>query len=174
MTSAPGNAGDPAQSGLQRITRKLKHEAQEWVVMFLYLWVVFGLFALHQSILRAELHQDYHLQGFAIINALILSKVMLVGEGLQLARGRRDSHPIIVILMKSFAFALLLIGFHILENIILGVAHGKTIAASFPELAGGRLLDIIALGVSNSVDLALSVRSRFATAGRRPVMLRAE
>ena len=153
MTSEPSNASDPAHPGLQRITRKLRHELEEWIVMFLYLWVIFGLFALHQSILRAELHQDYHLQGFAIINALILSKVMLVGEGLQLARGRRDSHPILVILRKSIAFALLFIGFHILERIIVGVAHGKTIAASFPELAGGRLLDIIALGVIVSVCL---------------------
>ena len=153
MTSEPNSASDPAHSWLHSITRKLKHEAKEWIVMFLYLWVIFGLFALHQSILRAQLHQDYHLQGFAIINALILSKVMLVGESVQLARGRPDSHPILVILMRSFAFALLLIGFHILESIIVGVAHGKTIGASFPELAGGRLLDIIALGVIVSVCL---------------------
>ena len=139
--------------------------------MFLYLWVIFGLFALHQSILRAELHQDYHLQGFAVINALILSKVMVVGEGLQLASGRRDSHPILVILTKSFAFALLFIGFHILESIIVGVARGKTIAASFPELAGGRLLDIIAVGVIVSVCLipffAFREVSRELGAGRR-------
>ncbi len=48
---------------------------------------------------------------------------------------------------------MLFIGFHILESIIVGVAHGKTIAASFPELAGGRLLDIIALGLIVSVCL---------------------
>ncbi len=153
MTSEPRNAGDSAHSSLQHVTRKLKHEAQEWVAMFLYLWVIFGLFALHQSILRAELHQDYHPQGFAVINALILSKVMLVGEGLHLAHGGRDSHPIFVIFKKSFAFALLFIGFHILESIIVGVAHGKTIAASFPELMDGRLLDIVALGVIVSVCL---------------------
>jgi hypothetical protein len=153
MTSEPSKAGDPALSGKQRITQKLKHEAEEWIVMFLYLWVIFGLFALHESILRAEQHQNYRLQGFAIVNALILSKVMLVGEGLQLGRGRRDSHPIVVILKKSLVFALLFIGFHVLESIIVGVAHGRTIAASFPDLAGGHLLNIIALGIIVSVCL---------------------
>jgi hypothetical protein len=133
--------------------QRVKHEAQEWAVMFLYLWVVFGLFALHESILKAQEHQDYRIQGFAILNALILSKVMLVGEGLQLARGRRDSRPILVIFNKSLAFAVLFIVFHILESIIVGVAHGETIAASFPQVAGGRLLDIIALGVIVSVCL---------------------
>ncbi len=54
MTFEPSRTSDPAHSGLHRITRKLKHEAQEWIVMFLYLWVIFGLFALHQSILRGK------------------------------------------------------------------------------------------------------------------------
>jgi hypothetical protein len=153
MTSEQSKSSDAALSGKQRITQKLKYEAEEWIVMFLYLWVIFGLFALHESILRAELHQNYRLQGFAVINALILSKVMLVGEGLQLGRGRRNSHPIIVILRKSLVFAMLFIGFHVFESIIVGVVHGKTIAASFPELAGGHLLNIIALGVIVSVCL---------------------
>ena len=153
MTSEPSNASDPALSGLQRITRKLKHEFGEWMVMFLYLWVVFTLFVLHHAILRAEQRQDFKLHGFAIINALILSKVMLVGEDLRLARGRVDSRPIFVILKQSVAFALLFIGFHVLEDTIIGVAHGKTISASVPQLAGGRLLDIIALGFIASVCL---------------------
>jgi hypothetical protein len=153
MTSEPSNASDPALSRLQRITRKLKHEVEEWMVMFLYLWVIFTLFVLHESILRAQQHQDFKLHGFAIINALILSKVMLVGEDLRLARRRLDSRPILVILKQSFAFALLFIGFHVLEGTIVGVVHGKTIAASIPDLAGGRLLDIIALGFIASVCL---------------------
>ncbi len=153
MTSEPSNASDPALSGRQRITRKLKHEFAEWTVMFLYLWVIFTLFVLHKSILLAEAHQDVWLHGFAIINALILSKVMLVGEGLRLARGGRDSRPILVVLKQSVVFALLFITFHVLETTIVGVAHGKTIAASVPQLAGGRLLEIIALGFIASVCL---------------------
>jgi membrane protein CcdC involved in cytochrome C biogenesis len=153
MTSEPSKAGHPALSGKRRIAQKLKQEAEEWFVMFIYLWVIFGLFALHESILRAEQHQNYRLQGFAIINALILSKVMLVGEGLRLARGRGDSRAIMIILKRSFAFALLFIAFHVLESIIVGVAHGKSIAASFPDLAGGHLMNIIALGIIVSVCL---------------------
>jgi hypothetical protein len=153
MTSEPSNASDPALTGVQRITRKLKHEFEEWMIMFLYLFVIFDLLVVHEAILSAKQHQDFKLHGFAIINALVLSKVMLVGEGLRLARGRADSRPIVVILTQSVAFALLFIGFHVLEDTIVGVAHGKPIAASIPELAGGRLLGIIALGIIASVCL---------------------
>ena len=153
LTSEQESVSSAAHSRVQSVIRRIEHEVEEWIVMFFYLWVIFGLFALHQSILKAELHRDDHLQGFAILNALILSKVMLIREGLQLAQGRRDSHPILVILNKSIAFAFLFIVFHIFERIIVGVAHGKTITASFPELAGGRLLDIIAIGVIVTVSL---------------------
>ena len=153
MTSEPGTGSGPAHSSVQAIKQKVKHEFQEWMVMFVYLWVMFGLFALHQSIIMAEQHLHVRLQGFAIVNALILSKVMLVAEEMHLAQGGQHSRPIMTILTKSLAFALLFIVFHIVESIIVGVVSGKTIAASFPELAGGHLQGIVSLGIIMSVSL---------------------
>ena len=151
MTSPQKIGVDPAR--LRPVKEKIKREIREWIVMFLYLWVTFGLFALHQSIMMAEQHQAYRMQGFAIINALILSKVMLIAENLQLAHGRQDSRPIVVILVRSLAFALLFIAFHVLEGVIVGVAHGKTLSESVPAMAGGHLEGIIWLGIIVSVSL---------------------
>jgi hypothetical protein len=153
MTSEPGNAGGSPHTRMQGIAQKAKDEFKEWVVMFLYLWFMFALFALHQSIIMMQQQLDVPRQSFAIVNALILSKVMLVAEGMHLAQGRQDSRPILVILNKSVAFALLFIVFHILESVIVGVVHGKTIAASFPELAGGEFQGIVSLGIIVSVSL---------------------
>jgi hypothetical protein len=153
MTSEPGKASDAAHARMQSVKQKVRHEFQEWMVMFVYLWVMFGLFALHQSIIMTEQHLDFRLQGFAVINALVLSKVMLVAEGMHLARGGQDSRPILTILNKSLAFALLFIVFHVLESIVVGVVSGKTIAASFPELAGGKMQGIVSLGIIMSVSL---------------------
>jgi hypothetical protein len=153
MTPEPGVASSPARARVQAVKQRAKHAFKEFVVMFLYLWVTFGLFALHQAILMAEQGHHFRLQGFAIINALVLAKVMLIAEDLHLARGRQDSRPILVILNKSLAFGLLFIIFHILESIIVGVVSGKTIAASFPELGGGSLQGIVSLGIIISVSL---------------------
>lgn len=153
MTSEPGKQSDAAYARIQGVKQRVQHEFQEWMVIFIYLWVMFGLFALHQSIIMAEQHLDFRPQGFALVNALILSKVMLIAEGLHLARGGQDSRPILTILNKSLVFALLFIVFHILESIVVGVVSGKTIAASFPELAGGHLQGIVSLGVIMSVSL---------------------
>lgn len=137
----------------QQAKQKIKHQFREFVAMFLYLWVIFGLFALHESILRAEAHQNYPLQGFAVINALILAKVMLVAEDLKLAHGGAGTKPISVILKKSTAFAVLFICFHVIETVVVGVWRGNSVAASFPQLAGGSLQGIISLGVIMSVCL---------------------
>jgi hypothetical protein len=132
---------------MEGIKRKSKHEVQEWTVMFLYLWVMFGLYALHQSIIMAQEHSHFSLQGFAIVSALVLSQVMLVVEDMRVAQGRQDSRPIVVTLNESLGFALLLIVFHVLESTIIGVVSGKTIAASFPVVARGHLQGIISFGI---------------------------
>jgi hypothetical protein len=46
---------------------------------------MFGVFALHESVVSAKNHIDYHFYGFAVINALILGKVMLVAIDLHFA-----------------------------------------------------------------------------------------
>jgi hypothetical protein len=153
MTPEPGTGSGPAHSRVQAVKQKVKHEIQEWIVMFVYLWLMFGLFELHQSILMSEEHLSFRFQGFAVVNALILSKVMLVAEGLHLERGWQHSRQIMTILGKSLFFALLFIVFHIVESVIVGVVSGKTIAASFPVLAGGRLQGIVSLGFIMSVSL---------------------
>jgi hypothetical protein len=143
----------PGHTRLHPVKERVKHEVREWAVMFVYLWVLLGLFGLHQSIIMSEQHLNFRLQGFALINALILSKVMLVGEGLRFAQGRPDSRPILIILNKSLGFALLFIVFHILESLVVGITHGKSVVESFPEMAGGHLQGIIALGIIVSVSL---------------------
>jgi hypothetical protein len=96
--------------------------------MFLYLWVLFALFVLHQSIILAQEHINYQAQGFAIVSALILAKVMLIGEDLHLGSELRDKPLIYSILYKSLVFSVFLIGFHIVEEVVVGLIRGRSVA----------------------------------------------
>ena len=62
------------------------NEAKRFVIIFLYLWVLFSLFALHKSIILNEPSLILG-QGFAIVNALVLAKIM--------RSARRSTLPII-------------------------------------------------------------------------------
>jgi hypothetical protein len=130
--------------------RSLKERAVEefrrFVVIFLYLWVVFGLLSIHKSLVLTQQHLDYAEHTFAIINALVFAKVLLVGEDLHIGRRFEDRPLIYSILHKSLVFSFVLISFHLVESVAVGVWHGSTIADSLPPLFGWDPKGLLAVG----------------------------
>ncbi len=60
-------------------------EVKEYFAISLYLFVVFSTFAFYKAMLLAEYNVDLAPQGFALINALALGKVILIAQDLHLA-----------------------------------------------------------------------------------------
>lgn len=141
-------------AGKPTLKQKAMSEMRRFAVMASYLWVLFALFSLHQSIVLAEHGIDYRAQGFAIVNALMLAKVMLLAESFHVGR-RFENRPLVYpILYQSIEFAILFICFHIAEHLLVGVFwDGKTIAESFPEIGGGSFKGIASAGVILFVTL---------------------
>jgi hypothetical protein len=52
-------------------------EFSRLVIIFGYLWVVFELLSVHNSIVLSEYHLNYPEHAFAIVNALVFAKVLL-------------------------------------------------------------------------------------------------
>ena len=127
-------------------------EARKLFWVFLYLWVLLGLFAIHKSIVLNEQNLFYH-QGFAIINAWLLAKVMLIAEMFHVADNLKHKPLIYPIAFKSAVFSVILISFYILEEVLVGVWHGKTLANSMPAVGGGRLAGILLVGFTMFVVL---------------------
>jgi hypothetical protein len=130
--------------------RDLKERASEefkrFIVIFLYLWIVFGLLSIHTSLVLSQRHLDYQEHTFAIINAFVFAKVLLLGEHFRL--GTRFAHkPLIYpILHKCFVFTVLLISFHIIESVAVGVWRGNTIRNSIPPMLGWSPHGLLAVG----------------------------
>ena len=61
----------------------------------------------------------YH-QGFALLNALALAKVVLVGEFFHVGDNLKNKPLIYPIMAKSAMFAVILICFHIIEETFIG------------------------------------------------------
>jgi len=137
-----------AQGGAKRsVKERLIEEFKRFLVMFVYLWVLFGLFALHEKIVLRESGLDFTRQGFALINALVLAKVMLIAEGLGLGRHLTSRALIYPILLQSFAFTVVFILFHVLESVVVGMIHGETAAASVPLIGGGGFVGLLCVAV---------------------------
>jgi len=122
--------------------------AREYLMISLYLFVVFGLFAIYKSVILAEEHIDFEPQGLALINALALGKVILVAQELHFAEQFRGAPLIYPTLLKSFAFTIVLACFKIVEEVVVGMLfHGKSFQDSIAVLAGGSWKGLLLLTV---------------------------
>ena len=99
--------------------------------------MVFGLFVLDQQVNLAKQNISYSEQGFAVINALVVAKVMPVAEDLNQGHRLKDHSLIYLVVYKAGIFAIMFILFHILEEMLVGIEGGKTAAESFPQIGGG-------------------------------------
>jgi hypothetical protein len=80
-------------------------------------------------------------------NALALAKVVLVAEFFHVGDKLKNRPLIYPIMFKSAVFAVISICFHIIEETIIGVVHGKTLSQSIPNIGGGTLQGILIVGI---------------------------
>ena len=66
----------PRSKAADVLMRELRH----FGTVFLYLAVVFGVFALHEFVVLADNGMSYQFYGASIINAVILAKILHVAE----------------------------------------------------------------------------------------------
>lgn len=136
----------------ERVTTELKR----YFAIAAYLWVLFSMFEIHRfAVLRDVNHapiSTYRI-GLAAINALIMAKVMLIGNMIHLGEQLKQKRVIYTVLFKSVIFALFAIGCNLIEGVIVGLIHRTSIASSIPKMGGGGVLGIVLFGVMASIVL---------------------
>jgi len=148
---SPHESKPPA--GKRGLKQRIVDEVVKFLIAALYLWVVFGVFALHESVVSGKNHIDFHFYGLAVVNALILGKVMLVAGDLHFADWFKDRPLFYPILCKAVAFAILFLVFYFAEEVIVGTVKGKTIRESIPTIGGGSPSDVLFVGIILSIAL---------------------
>jgi hypothetical protein len=126
------------------LKQKAYHGLKEYLTISGYLWLVFSLFVLYRAVLLSE-RVSLVAHGEALINALALGKIMLIAQELHFAEKFRDKPLIYATLFRSVSFAFVLGCFKIIEEICVGLYHGKSAAESIAEVGGGTLNGILAM-----------------------------
>jgi uncharacterized protein (DUF1810 family) len=135
-----------ANERLVRLKAGAITETRELFGIFIYFWVLLSLFSLHKALVLNEESLIYH-QGFALINALALAKVVLLAEFFHVGDKFKNRPLIYPIMFKSVIFAVILMCFHIIEETLIGVLHDKTLSQSIPKIGGGTLQGILMVGI---------------------------
>jgi hypothetical protein len=120
-------------------------------IIALYLWIVLGSFTVYRRLIIAESGAAYLHYGIALIEALIIAKVILIGRIFGFSR-RFENKPLIVpVLYKSMLFGVLVILFGVVEHLVEGWFRGQGLAGGLGDIGnlgayelGARALMLIA------------------------------
>jgi hypothetical protein len=122
------NAENPKPASLKQ---KATHELREFALISSYLAFFFCAVATYSMLLLNDLHVSYFIYGTALINALVIAKVILIGEYAHLGE-KHESKPLFQsTIYKAFLFGLLVFAFHIVEEAIKRRWHGENFASAY-------------------------------------------
>lgn len=94
------NTAPATTGGKKSLTERAFGELEKYAIIIVYLWLLFGLFSLHKQLVQGHGISLWH-QGFAILNALIFGKVILIGQALKVGKGLERRELIWTVLGRS-------------------------------------------------------------------------
>ena len=126
------------------LRQRAMHELTELAILTAYLYITIGAVILIKVSVLHDHNISYAPWGIAIIKAVVLAKFVLVGRAMKIGE-RYSTRPLIwPTLHKAFAFLVLLVVLTIIEEVVVGLFHHQTVAASLDELAGAKLDETLA------------------------------
>lgn len=105
-----------------------------WIIAF-YLWVFLGSFLVYRRLIVAETGVTYLHYGMALIQALIVAKVILIGRMFGFTRRFEDKPLIVPVLYKSFLFGLLVMLFGVAEHLVEGWVHKEGLLGGLHDIS---------------------------------------
>ena len=116
---------------------RIIEEAKEFLAVAVYLYVCIGaLMLLKTAILRDDAGISYDGWGRAAIKALVVAKFMLLGRAAKIGMHYKEKPLIWPTLHMSLMFFTLLLVLTTFEELLVGLFHHRTLAASFRHIVG--------------------------------------
>ena len=116
----------------------------EYWINVIYLTLVFAAFTQYRRIILAGHDITYTNYGFAVIEALILAKVIMIGDVIRLGRGLEQKSLIYPTLYKTLVFTVFVGVFKMIEYAIKGLWKGQGFMGGINEFIGKGSHEILA------------------------------
>ncbi|HLW91388.1 MAG TPA: hypothetical protein VKS78_08825 [Roseiarcus sp.] len=137
----PTNISGAAQPTL---ARKAQRELMHYFAISAYLYVCFGALIFYKAAILQSQGVEFAPYGLALGKALILGKFILLAHALKIGDRSKPSRLALDILWKSLIFAALLIFLSVVEEVVVGLIHGRHVQDVTKEIAGGTLPQVLA------------------------------
>ncbi len=124
--------------------KRAVHELREFLILTAYLYVTLGAVILMKVAVLDAQGVSFTPWGFAIVKAAVLAKFMLIGNALKVGERFRARPLIWPTLHKAFALLVFLVVLTIVEEVVVGLFHDRSVTVSLAEFTGARLAEFAA------------------------------
>jgi hypothetical protein len=137
MQNVTNTAPETADVRKKSLTERAISELEKYAIITVYLWLLFALFSLHtRQVLQQHGMTSVWQTGFALVNALIFGKVILIAQVLEVGKSLERRALMWIVLGKSLIFAVLLIAFHIAEEAIRAWFESQPLSEGLADFGG--------------------------------------
>jgi len=127
-----------ASESTMSVSLKLRaaREMEKYLVIALFLSALLVALTAYRRVLMSEVGVSYLHYGYALIEALVLAKIILIGEALHYGDRFEDKPLIVSAVYKALAFGFLALLAHVLEHVIHALVEGESPAAALARQPG--------------------------------------
>jgi len=126
----------------------VKHELTEYLVISVYLYICFGALLFYKAAIRHSDGIEFAPFGIALVKALVIGKFILLLHALGIGEQKGGPGVLLTDIAKKSVLFLLFLGLlTVVEEIIVGYFHGRTIVEAVVEIGGGTLQQAAATSI---------------------------
>jgi hypothetical protein len=146
LSVSRATGSDAAVPPKATLAQRARHELVEYIVISAYLFVCFGSLLFYKSTILRNEGIEFTAFGLALVKALILGKFILVLQAVKVGeRGDKPSILLVDVLKMSFIFLISLVALNAIEEVGLGLFHGRAAREVLGEMGGGTLPEAVAV-----------------------------
>jgi hypothetical protein len=128
---------------LANLKVKSIHEFKKFLFYFCFLFAFLSAFIVYRRIVLQQYGISYTHYGFALIEALLLAKIIMLGEMFRLDKHFPNTPLIVPVFYNTLLFSLFIAIFVILEHFFVGLLSGHKISMVYHEFVDKRLYEIL-------------------------------
>lgn len=126
------------------LKKRIIHDLQLFLFNFIFLTLFLWTFTMYRRLILEEYQVSYIHYSYNFIEALILAKIILVGQTFKLGERFSDQPLLIPTLYKTLIFSFFIGAFTVLEEFFIGYFHGKDVFYVYHKLVNLGFYEIIA------------------------------
>jgi hypothetical protein len=123
-------------NGAIGLKAKAVEELKVFWVVAAFLALMFGAFTTYRRLILSEFGITYVHYGAGVVEALIVVKVILIGQALGIGKRFEKSSLLVAAGFKALLYGALVAAFAAVEHWIEGLAHGKNLASVWRGFIG--------------------------------------